>query len=152
MKPSFAGFRQFFEDKVRSLDQGKDSKKKHGAKPENMIDALQRVLGVPPDALPDRIESGPIEIDGVQYNQAVWELKKPVHDTDHYVRVRMIPNEELKSTALNQMGVKGDTVYLGDTPTGWKLIPMSKLAEMLGRPFQPPPGGAPGGGGGMPPM
>lgn len=151
MRASLRGFRTFIEAEVNSLD-GKGQGKSSG-KPENMLDAQWREFGIDPNSIPDRIESGHVEIDGVSYNQSVWEVKKPIHLTDKFVRVRMVPPDEVNSPSLNQHGYKNGVSYLGATPTGWRPITIDKLAEMLGKPLQQPAGGAaPGGMGGLPPM
>lgn len=77
-------FKQFFE-----LYRGPT---KHKPKKGNYIDGLWQELGVDRNALPDFIESGPIEIEdeGLLYNQAIWQIIKPIEDTDLYVRRKSV--------------------------------------------------------------
>jgi hypothetical protein len=149
MNPSLAGFRQFIEDKTHSLEKGRDG---HKDKPENYLDGMWRELGIDPNHIPDIIESGPIEFDGIYYNQALWKVVKPIDLKDDFVRIQF---HKTLSPNINQRayyhGDGGKMIpYEGDMDTNVHLITIDQLAKMLGRDWttitgqqgqQPPPGG-----------
>lgn len=106
---------------------------------ENMLDGIWRELGIDPNILPDYIEAnGPLELDnGIYLNQSVWQLIKPINLKDKYVRIKY---HKVISPNLNQRAYRkeGDKyVPIDYSPDGKVfVIPIEKLAEMLGRPWQ----------------
>ncbi len=154
MKGNLTGFRLFVEDQTRSLNG--DKGKKAGQKPENLIDGMWRELGIDPNTIPDFIESGPIEFDGVYYNQAIWRVVKPIDVNDNFVKIQF---HKSLSPNLNQHAYvrkpDGSMQPFGGTPDQTeRIITLDKLAEMLGRPWQQmmAQGGAGAGAGAPPPM
>ncbi len=143
-------FKEWFykEDATRSL-KGKSSNS--AGKPENYLDGMWRELGISPDSIPKYIESGPIEIkdEGLWYNQAIWEVIKPVDISDRFVRIKfhksMSPNLNQRCYVRREDGQM--IPYQGDPSGRIHLIPIDKFAEMLGKPWQSV---AAQGGGGMP--
>ena len=121
------GFKQFFEDQTRSLDKEK----------ENYINGMARELSINPNSIPRYIESGPIEIDGLTFNQAIWEIIHPISESDTHVKIKfhksLSPNIDQRVYIRN-----GDKLepYVGELPNRIFLITMNKLAEMLGRGWQ----------------
>lgn len=133
-------FKTFLEDKTRSL-------KKPDGKPEDYLDGLDRELGIDPSvSIPQYVESGPVhfEDEGLWFNQAVWEVLKPVEKNDMFVRVRLV---KFTSPNLNQRVYRRREdgqmePYTGPLSTTVHLIKKEKLAEMMGRGWQtaaPPP-------------
>ncbi len=127
-----AGFKRFFE--------AKDEK-------ENHLDAIHRELGIDPNSIPEFIESGPIEIEGegLWFNQAVWQVIKPIELSDEFVKIKF---HKSLSPDLNQICLRrrqdGKMEPAQEDLTGKVfLIPLKKLAEILGQGFQQPqsPGG-----------
>lgn len=123
------GFRQFIaEDAVRSL--------KKGSK-ENYFDGLKRELGIDINLIPDFIESGPIELEdeGLWYNQAVWQVIKPINQNDTHVKVKfhksLSPNINQRCYIKKPDGKMQP--YMGDPSDRIHLITMKKLAEMMGK-------------------
>lgn len=152
------GFKRFFEDATRSLQGDKPSKK--AGKPENYLDGMWRELSIDPNSVPEFIESGPIHLEdqGLWFNQAIWQVLKPIDLKDHFVRIKF---HKSLSPNLNQhcyvRKEDGQMVpYEGDIEGKAFLIPINKLAEMLGKGWQsvvqagaggmggPPGGGMPG--------
>ena len=164
MGTDLRGFKHFFEDETRSLKSDKPAKK--GGKPENYLDGMWRELGIDPNSIPEFIESGPIHLEdqGLWFNQAIWQVMKPIDLKDHFVRIKF---HKSLSPNLNQhcyvRRPDGQMVpFEGDIEGKAFLIPINKLAEILGKGWQsaiqgaggmggPPGMGAPPGGG-MPPM
>lgn len=151
MRRYLSGFKQFFEDKVRSIN-GKADKPKDD-EPENYLDRLWGELGISPNDLPDDIESGPIELEVngqvLVFNQCVFTLIKPIELNVPYVRIQV---KNLDSPSLNRrVYVKGEDgslkPYQGRIDQKPLLITIDKLAEMLGRGWK-----AAAGSGGGPPM
>jgi hypothetical protein len=119
-------FRRFVEEKEK-----KD-------KPENYLDGAWRELGIDINSMPDYIESGPIEADGILYNQAIWQILKPIDPKDVFVKIKFFKSS---SPNLNQHAYRrthdGKLVpYEGNTKSNIHLIPIDKLAEMLSRGWQ----------------
>jgi hypothetical protein len=137
-------FKQFFE-----LHRGPT---KHKPKKGNYIDGLWQELGIDRNSLPDFIESGPIEVEdeGLLYNQAIWQIIKPIEDTDLYVRIRFYqsksPNFERAYVRHNDGQL---SPYQGKCEGKTHLISIQKLANILGKGWQAATsqaGGMPGGG------
>jgi hypothetical protein len=124
----------------------------HKPKPKkaNYIDGLWQELGIDRNSLPDFIESGPIEIEdeGILYNQAIWQIIKPIEDIDLYVRIKFY---ESKSPNFERAYIRGHDgqikPYQGEVRGKMHLISIQKLAEILGKGWQSaiqaPAGGAP---------
>lgn len=147
------GFKQFVaEDKVRSLE-GKSKAKKE--EPENYLDGMWRELGIDPNSVPEFIESGPVEIEdqGLFFNQAIWQVIKPIELSDPFVRIRfhksLSPNLNQRCYRKREDGKMEP--FGGEIEGKVFIIPIKKFAEMLGRGWQSAvQGGGPGGmGGGM---
>lgn len=137
MQTYLSGFGQYVrEDDVRSLTK-KPNKPKNT---ENYLDSMWREFGLSPENLPEFIESGPIEIEseGLLFNQAMWQIIKPVTIEDKFVRIKF---HKPTTPSLNQhcyrrkedgkmepvnINLEGKTF----------IITLKKLAEMLGRGFQ----------------
>jgi hypothetical protein len=123
---------------------------KHKKKPD-YIDALDQELGIDKNSLPDVFDSGPIELedDGILFNQAIWQIIKPIEDTDNFVRIKFYksksPNFE-RAYVRKQDGTLQP--YHGDIEGRVFFIPIKKLSEILGKGFQGALQGA-GGPGGM---
>ena len=107
---------------------------------ENYLDGMWRELGIDPNVIPDYIESGPIEIpeEGLWYNQAIWQVLKPIEKEDSFVRIKFCV---CKSPNLNQRAyVKredGQMVpYEGDPSGRIHMLTIDKFAELLGRGWQ----------------
>jgi hypothetical protein len=156
MKPSLSGFRQFIEDETHSLEKGHQSGVGHKGsnedKPENYLDGMWRELGIHPDDIPDIIESGPIEFDGIYYNQALWKVIKPIDLKDEYVRIQfhksLSPNINQRAYRRKDNGKMEP--YEGQPDTNTHLITIEQLAKMLGRDWTTVTGQQ--GQGGPPPM
>jgi hypothetical protein len=125
-------FKLFFEDDIH----GKSKK----GKPENYLDGMWRELGIDPNSIPKYVESGPIEIkdEGLWYNQAVWEVIKPIDLNDSFVRLKF---HKSLSPSLNQRCYvrreDGQMIpYEGDPSGRVHLVPMGTFAKMLGKPWQ----------------
>jgi hypothetical protein len=151
MKPSLAGFRQFIlEDETHSLK--KDSKGDKGT-PENYLDGMWRELGISPNDIPDMIESGPVEFDGILYNQAIWKVLKPIDLKDTHVRIQfhksLSPN--LNQRAYRRLENGKLQPFEGDPDTSTHMIGIDDLAKMLGRDWTTVTAGG-AAGGGAPPM
>ncbi len=140
-------FKQFFfEDETRSLKNDK---------PENYLDGMWRELNIDPNSVPQFVESGPIEIkdEGLWYNQAVWEVVKPIDLKDSFVRMKfhksLSPNLDQRCYVRREDGQM--IPYEGDPSGRIHLIPIDKFAEMISKPWQSvvAGGGSPGGMGGM---
>lgn len=124
-------FKQFFE-----LHRGPT---KHEPKKGNYIDGLWQELGIDRNALPDFIESGPIEIEdeGLLYNQAVWQIIKPIEDTDLYVRIRFFKSASPNFERAYKRKHDGQLVpYEGEVNGKVHLISIQKLADILGKGWQ----------------
>ncbi len=128
MAHDLSGFKLFVE---------KDEKKKPT---ENYLDGEWRELGIDPNTLPEYIETGPIELEdeGLWFNQAVWQIVKPIDLKDRFVRIKF---HKSKSPNLNQRVYvrrhDGQMVpYEGDPSGQVHLIPIKKLAEIMGRAWQ----------------
>lgn len=108
-------------------------------KPEqaNMVDALELELGIPRSALPDVIDSsGPVELEdeGLVYNQAIWQLIKPIEPNDMYVRIRFMKTKSPDFVRAYKRGPDGKlTPYQGNLEGRIHLIPIQKFAAMFGR-------------------
>ena len=136
-----SGFRQFFinEDKVRGL-----KKKK-----ENYLQSLNRELSISPNAIPDRIETGEIELDGLYFNQAVLQVIKPIDLTDKFIKVKLddtyspnLDQQVYRKTEDGQM-----TPYVGSLSKKIFLVPIDKFAELISKAWQSAGQGQQGGGG-----
>lgn len=133
-------FRQFFEL----------HKKSHKPKQGNYIDGLWQELGIDRNSLPDFIESGPIEIEeeGLLYNQAIWQIVKPIEENDVYVRIRFYqsksPNFERAYVRRHDGQLRP---YQGEVNGKIHLISIQKLADILGKGWQAAAQAAPMGGG-----
>lgn len=152
MRADLHGFKQFVEDATRSLKPHKH-KKPHKHDTENYLDAIWRELGIGPESIPDKIDSGPVEIAGYVFNQAVFKVIKPITLKDHMVRIKL---EDIDSPNLNQKvyrrGDDGQLVpYEGPLPTHTFLISIKELSDMLSRAWQSAGQGGAGGMGGAPP-
>jgi hypothetical protein len=149
MRLHFSAFLR--EDETRSLAPT-DAKKpnKHGQ--ETYLDAIWRELGISPNEIPDKIDSGPVEIDGYVFNQAIFKVFKPITLKDHMVRIKL---DDVNSPNLNQKvyrrGEDGQLVpYEGPLPTHVFLISIKELADMISKAWQSAGQGAGGMPGGMP--
>ena len=126
-------FRQFIEAKEQ--------------KKANFIDGIWQELGIDRDALPDFIESGPIEIEeeGILYNQAIWQIVKPIDETDVYVKIKFYKSKSPNFERAYTRGPDGKLqLYQGECNGKEHLISVQKLAEILGKGWQTavaPPGG-----------
>jgi hypothetical protein len=132
-------FRQFLEDQTH-----KPPKKDK----ENYLDGMHRELGIDPNSIPEFIESGPIEIDNLYFNQTVWQVLKPIDLNDKFVRIKF---HKSLSPSLNQHCYRRrDDGKMEpaqeDLTNRIFLIPLSKLSEMLSKGWQA--AAAQGGGGG----
>lgn len=122
-------------------------------KPVNYIDALWQELGIDRNSLPEFIESGPIELEdeGVIYNQAIWQIIKPIDEHDVYVRLKLYKSKSPNFERAYVRQHDGKLVpYLGEVEGRVHLVPIKKLSEILGRGFasvaaQGGAGGGPGG-------
>lgn len=135
-------FRQFFE-----FDRG-PHKHKHKPKKGNYIDGLWQELGIDRNALPDFVESGPIEIEeeGLIYNQAIWQIVKPIEETDLYVRIKFYKSSSPNFERAYKRRHDGQLVpYEGETDGKVHLISIQKLADILGKGWQSAIAGAAGG-------
>src|SRR5208283_5336509 len=88
--------------------------------------------------IPDIIESGPIEIQGLIFNQALWKVVKPIDLKDEFVRIKF---HKSLSPSLNQhcyrKGVDGKLMPVeGDLSGKTFMITLDKLSEMLGKGWQ----------------
>lgn len=133
-------FRNFFEL----------SHKHHKPKSGNYIDGLWQELGIDRNALPDFIESGPIEVEdeGMVYNQAIWQIVKPIEDTDLFVRIRFYKSATPNFERAYVRGHDGQLApYQGKCEGKIHLISIEKLADILGKGWQSVAAGAaaPGG-------
>ncbi len=136
-------FRQFFE-----FDRS-PSKPKKG----NYIDGLWQELGIDRNSLPDFIESGPIELEdeGLLYNQAVWQIIKPIEDTDMYVRLKFYKSASPNFERAYVRRHDGQLMpYQGKVEGKVHLVSIQKLADILGKGWQAAAQAAAGGAGGMP--
>lgn len=123
------------EDKTRNLKphQGKDK--------ENYVQGMQRELGINPNSIPDFIESGPVELpdEGLVFNQAVWQVVKPIDANDEYVRIKF--HKSLSPNLNQHCYVKQHDGQLmpvnGDISNKVFVITLDKLSEMLGRGWAP---------------
>lgn len=132
---SLSGFRQFVEDKVNTLSSQKPKPRK-----ENVLDGMWRELGISPNQIPDLMETGPIEMpdEGLWFNQAVWQVIKPIELNDSFVRIKM---HKSLSPNLNQRVYykteSGKMVpYTGDITQRVFLLPIKKFAEIFSRGWQ----------------
>ena len=153
MRSDLRGFKQFFEDETHSLKS--DDKPGKKGKPENYLDGMWRELGIDPNSIPEFIESGPINLEdqGLWFNQAIWQVMKPIDLKDHFVRIKF---HKSMSPNLNQHCYvrrnDGQMVpFEGDIEGKAFLIPINKLAEILGKGWGSAVQAAAGGGGGGPP-
>ena len=64
-----------------------------------ILTGMWRELGISPDDIPDIIESGPVEFDGIYYNQALWKVIKPIDLKVVHVRVQF---HKSLSPSINQ--------------------------------------------------
>jgi hypothetical protein len=159
MKFYLHGFKQFIaEDEVRSLNKDSASKKP-AAKPENYLDGIKRELGINPNNIPKYIESGPIELEdeGLWFNQAIWEVMKPIQLEDPFVRIKfhksLSPN--LNQTCYRRKSNGEMEPFSGSLEGKIIMLPMKKFAELFSRGWQGAvqgAGGMGGLGGGLPPM
>jgi len=108
--------------------------------PENYLDGMWRELGIDPNNIPDFIETGPIEIsdENIIYNQAIWQVVKPIDISDKFVRIKL---HQFKSPNLNQHTYRrredGKLVpYEGKALGNVHLIPIDKFAEVMSRGWQ----------------
>ena len=128
-------FKQFFE-----LHRGPHKPKKpKEPKKGNYIDGLWQELGIDRNSLPDFIESGPIEIEdeGLLYNQAIWQIVKPIEDTDLYVRIKFFKSSSPNFERAYKRRHDGQLVpYEGEVDGKIHLISIQKLAEILGKGWQ----------------
>jgi hypothetical protein len=131
-------FRKFVEEKENK------------EKPENYIDGMFRELGIDRNSIPDNIESGPIEVDGILYNQGTWRILKPIDPHDVYVKMvfTKFSSPNLDQHAYRRSGDGKLTPYEGKTSGNVHLVPIAQLAEMLSRAWQTVVAGG-GAGGGM---
>ena len=142
-------FKRFLtEDEARSL-------KKDKGEEENYLQGMNRELGIDPNSITEFIESGPIEIsdEGLFFNQAIWKIIKPLDINDKFARIQF---HKSLSPSLNQHCYRrrddGKMEPAQENLTGRIfLIPLKKLADMLGKPWQSA-GGAGGGGMGAGPI
>ena len=135
------GFRQFVEEEKKPEKKG------------NYIDGLWQELGIDRNSLPDFIESGPISLEdeGILYNQAIWQIIKPIEDTDLYVRLKFyksnVPNFERAYVRQQDGQLKP---YQGQCEGKVHLVSIQKLAEILGKGWEAAAQAASAGAGGMP--
>lgn len=107
-------------------------------------------LGIDRNSLPDFIESGPIEIteEGILYNQAIWQIIKPIEENDLYVKIKFYKS---KSPNFERAYVRGSDgqlrPYQGQVEGKTHIISIKKLAEILGKGWQSAVQAAAGGGG-----
>lgn len=104
-------------------------------KAANYIDGLERELGISVDEIPEMIETGPVEVDGIFYNQAIWQIIKPIDQSDAFVRIKLwqsnSPNLDQRAYTKKEDGKM--VPYEGD-PTGKiHIITMDQLAKILGK-------------------
>lgn len=121
---------------------------KKAEKPANYIDTLWQELGVDRNSLPDFIESGPIQIDdeGLTYNQAIWQIIKPIGEKDMYARIKLYKSKSPNFERAYIKGPDGKLVpYQGEVEGKVHLITLKKLAEILGKGWQSAAGAAGGG-------
>jgi len=126
-------FKQFFELHIGP------KKHKHKPKKGNYIDGLWQELGIDRNSLPDFIESGPIEIEeeGLLYNQAIWQLVKPIEENDLYVRIRFFKSSSPNFERAYKRRHDGQLVpYEGEVNGKVHLISIQKLADILGKGWQ----------------
>ncbi len=131
------GFRQFVE-----------LEKKSG----NYIDGLWQELGIDRNSLPDFIESGPIDLEdeGIRYNQAIWQILKPIDKTDLYVRIKFFKSNVPQFERAYTKRHDGQLVpYQGQCEGRIHLISIQKLAEILGKGWQTLVAQSAGGAGGV---
>jgi hypothetical protein len=107
----------------------------------NYIDGLWQELGIDRNALPDFIESGPIEIEdeGLLYNQAIWQILKPIDETDLYVRIKFFKTKSTDPNFVRAYVRRHDgklMPYQGKVEGRIHLISIQKLAEILGKGWQ----------------
>lgn len=137
-------FKHFFE-----LHKSPLGKPKKG----NFIDGMSQELGIDRNALPDFIESGPIELEdeGILYNQAIWQIMKPIADTDLYAKIKFFKS---KSPNFERAYVRGQDgqlrPYQGEVEGKTHIISIKKLADILGKGWQATAQAAASGGGGSP--
>lgn len=126
-------FRQFVER------YGPSHRHKHKPKKANYIDSIWQELGIDRDSLPDFIESGPIKVEdeGITYNQAIWQIIKPIEEDDMYVRIKFYksksPNFERAYVTQEDGQLKP---YMGKLEGKIHLISIQKLSEILGKGWQ----------------
>lgn len=119
-----------------------DHSKKHHPKPPkkgNYIDGLWQELGIDRNSLPDFIESGPIEIEdeGLLYNQAIWQIIKPIEETDLYVRIKFFKSASPNFERAYIRRHDGQLMpYQGECEGKLHLISIQKLADILGKGWQ----------------
>lgn len=120
----------FVEDEVRSLEKDKDK--------ENYLGGIHQQLGINPDVLPEKIETGPFEIEDLWFNQAVWKIIKPINLEDLFVRVQFVKslspniNQRVYQKTSNGKWIP----YNGPITERIFLIPMDKFAEVMSRAWQ----------------
>lgn len=138
-------FKQFFE-----LHKGSHHKPKKG----NYIDGIWQELGIDRNSLPDFIESGPIEIEdeGLLYNQAIWQIIKPIEDSDLFVKIKFFKSASPNFERAYTRGHDGQlTPYQGECRGKIHIISIQRLADILGKGWQSAAAAAAAGGaGGMP--
>lgn len=110
---------------------------KPGHKPKpDYIDALNLELGINKNALPDVFESGPIEIEdeGIIYNQAIWQIIKPIEDSDMFVRIRFYKSKSPNFERAYIRKKDGQLApYQGEIEGKVHLISLKKLSQILGK-------------------
>ena len=135
------GFKLFFERQLNSLKKDK---------PEDHLDAMQRELGIDINSLDDRFLSGPIalEDEGLWFNQAEWEIVKPVEQNDPFIRLKFIKSHSpnINQTILVKSEDGSWANYPGDVTGRTFMVTRGKFAKMYGRPWLSALGGGPGGG------
>ncbi len=139
-------FKHFFE-------LHKTSKDKHKPEKGNYIDGMWQELGIDRNSLPDFIESGPIEIEeeGILYNQAIWQIIKPIEDTDMYVRIKFFKSKSPNFERAYTRGKDGQLrPYQGEIEGKTHIISIKKLASILGKGWEQTAAAAAGGGAAAP--
>lgn len=109
-------------------------------KPANYIDTIWQELGIDRNALPDTISTGWLELpeEGLTFNQAIWQVVKPIDEHDLYVRIRYFKANSASPNFVRAYMKKPDgslEPYQGKIEGTVHLITVQKLAQILGLPL-----------------